>query len=429
MPGISKISQLMRVRDLSLGTPQFAKIGRRAVGWLDEQMRTMTAAWLAEARALDLPAGNLLSGGLDSSLVQAWLNELQPGVSSRSWSFTVEAESFGFEERYAREASQLLGTRHEFVTVSEAEYPDLFDRAIDALAEPTLYNEGWACQLALAERLAADPDAPRVLFAGNAADALYGIGDLKPIDRWRRLSRLRPLHRALRLTLPMLRRIPAALSWVEAIEMDADPSSFRDPTSFVSIAGELEFALPAFGEAAVARAFEERRDLEADQFASLDLFERLQMLDLVTAGYDPTLAVVRLFAARGIDVVQLYLDEAAIAAPFAFAEEVRYMRRHGPWRKRLKPLQQALLVRRGLGALTGRKKGGTNFNPDLWRWLSRGCLRERVEEIERPGWLSAAAFEELKRRPTDFLWNLLVFDTFRRRVVAPAAQRAAARSV
>jgi len=416
------ISQLRRLRDLSFGVPHYDRYGATAIGWIDGRMRSIVD------RPRLIEAGNLLSGGIDSSLVQAWLNELAPDGPRRSWSFTVEAESFDFEEGYARDASRLLGTEHRLIGVREAEYPELFDRAIDVLAEPTLYNEGWACQLAVADALAAEPGAPRVLFAGNAADALHGVGDLKPIERWRKLARFPGLQRLARGVLPLVRRLPGSISWVDAIEMARETSSFRDPTSFVSIAGELEFALPAFGAAAVARAFEERRDLEADQFASLDLLERIQMLDLVTAGYDPTLAVVRLYAARGIDVLQVYLDETAITAPFAFAERVRYLRPHGRWRYRLKPLQQEMLRRRGLRELTGRKKGGTNFNADLWRWLSAGCLRDRVEAIERPAWLSATALEELKRRPTDFLWNLLVFDNFRRRVVVPASVRAAARA-
>jgi len=425
--GHVELAQLRRVRDLSFGTAHYDRYGATSTTWLDGQMVDIVAAGLEEARALGVGAGNLLSGGLDSSLVQAWLNELQPALPRRSWSFTVEAESFDFEEQYAREASSLLSTEHRFVRVAELDYPELFDRAIDTLAEPTLYNEGWACQLALADEIAADATAPRVLFAGNAADAVHGVGDLKPIDRWRRLRRLPGLQRVARAVLPLVRRLPGSLSWVEAIEMQGDPATCMDPTSFVSIAGELEFCLPAFGEQRVARAFEERRQLEVDQFASLDLFERIQILDLLSAGYDPTLAMVRLFAARGLDVIQVYLDEAAIAAPFAFSERIRYLRPHGRWRRRLKPLQQEMLKRRGLGALTGRKKGGTNFNPDLWRWMSQGRLRDRVEEIERPGWLSAAALADLKRRPTDFLWNLLVFDTFRRRVIEPAARRAAAR--
>lgn len=412
------------LRDVAAGAPRFDGIDAEGVAWIDGAMGELTSRWVERCRGLDREVGNLLSGGLDSSLVQAWLNDVEPAVARRSWSFEVPVESFGFEARYAREASALLGTRHEFVRVAENAYLDTFDRSIDLLAEPTLYNEGWSCQLALAEALAASPGGPRVVFAGNGADAIHGVGDLKAVTRWLALRRRPERWRALRAALPRLRERPRSLPWVEAVEMEDDPRTFLDPTSFVSIAGELAYAVPAFGEAAVFEAFEVRRRLEREMFGSEQLFERLQMLDLVTAGWDPTLAMVRLFAASGIDVVQLYLDEAAIAAPFAFPAEVRYARAAGPWSGRLKPLQQKMLSRRGLGALVGRRKGGTNFNADLWRWLSAGILRDRVEAIERPGWLSAAAFAEMKGKWTDFLWNLLVYDTWRRRVVVPAARAA-----
>jgi hypothetical protein len=430
--GRIELRRRRRLRDLEASVPRFDGIDDAGVEWLDRTMSDTTAAWVSEAEAAALPVGNLLSGGLDSSLAQVWLNDLGPRVQRRSWSFTVDAPSFAFEERYAREASALLGTEHRFATVREAEYPGLFDAALDALAEPTLYNEGWACQLAVAEFLKGDAGGARVVFAGNAADALHGIGDLKAIRLWRQLTarprRLERLRRGLPQLRARLRSRPETLAWIEALEMSDDPATFLDPSSYVSIAGELAYAVPAFGEAAVFRAFEERRALETELFGGDELFETMQMLDVVSAGYDPTLAVVRLFGAQGIDVVQLYLDEAAIAAPFAFPRELRYLRPRGPWRRRLKPLQQELLERRGYGALVGRKKGGTNFNDDLWRWLSEGCLRERVEAIERPAWLDAAALADMKTHWNDFLWNLLVYDGWRRRVVEPAARAARERA-
>jgi asparagine synthetase B (glutamine-hydrolysing) len=415
--GEVRVRRARTLRDLAAGAPRFAGIDPAGVAWLDGEMGALTEHWVAACRELGHDAGNLLSGGLDSSLVQAWLNDVEPPVERRSWSFEVPVASFAFEARYAREASALLGTRHKTVRVDEASYLETFDRAIDLLAEPTLYNEGWCCQLAVADALATDPAAPRALFAGNGADAIHGVGDLMAISRWLELRERPDRLRALRAALPRLRSRPRSLPWVEAVEMEEDPRTFLDPTSLVSIAGELAFAVPAFGAAEVLRAFEHRRELEQELYGSDHLLERVQMLDLVTSGYDPTLAMVRLYAARGIDVVQLYLDEAAIAAPFAFPAEVRYARATGPWSGRLKPLQQEMLLRRGLGALVGRKKGGTNFNADLWSWLTTGILRERVEAIERPAWLAPAAFAEMKGRWTDFLWNLLVFDTWKKRVV------------
>jgi asparagine synthetase B (glutamine-hydrolysing) len=417
------LRRVRTLRDVAATAPRFDGVTADGVAWIDAKMRELTASWVESCRAVGREPENLLSGGLDSSLVQAWLHDVEPAVRRRSWSFEVPVGSFEMESRYARDASALLGTRHEFVPVAEAAYLDTFDRAVDLLAEPTLYNEGWSCQLAVAEALAA-AGGPLAVFAGNGADAIHGVGDLKAVTRWLALRRRPERCRALRAALPRLRERPRSAAWVEAIEMEDDPRTFLDPTSFVSIAGELAYAVPSFGEEAVYAAFETRRRLEREMFGSDHLFERLQMLDLVTAGWDPTIAMVRLYAASGVDVVQLYLDEAAIAATFAFPADARYARPAGPWTARLKPLQQEMLLRRGLGALVGRKKGGTNFNADLHRWLTSGILRDRVEAIERPAWLSLAAFDEMKGKWNDFVWNLLVYDTWRRRVVAPAARAA-----
>jgi len=418
--------RLRTLRDVVAGLPRFERIDDAGLEWLDRRMATTTERWVEEVEARGLKPGNLLSGGLDSTLVQAWLNELGPRVDRRTWSFSVDTPSFEFEEHYAREASALLATEHHFARVSRQRYLELFDRAIDTVAAPTLYTEAWPCWLEVGGQIAAMPGMATAMLAGNGADALHGVSDLRAITYWRQLAVRPRLRQRLLAVLPELRARPSAEPWVDALEMNGDPASLRDPTSFVSIAGELDIAIPAFGERALFDAFEERRQMELEFYGSEHFFERVMVLDLVSTGIDPTLSMMQLVGSQGVDALQVYMDEEAMAAPFAFSPDIRFLRGRVPWAYRPKPLQQALLQRRGLGAVVGRKKGGTNFTEDLWKWYTEGVLRERVEAIERPAWLSTEALAELKRRPTYILWNLVVFDAFRRRIVEPASRAVAA---
>ena len=198
------------------------------------------------------------------------------------------------------------------------------------------------------------------------------------------------------------------------------------PVSHVLLTVERDFLLPGFGAETLVRYFDEMEELERKLLGSDDLMEHLHVIGFLTAGLDPHLAVTRLYQENGLDLVHLYLEEEALASGFAFAPGVRYLRTDGPWTERFKPLQQEQLRRRGLGELVGRTKGGTAFNSDFWRWMTAGVLRERFEAIERPGWLSPQAMEEIRRRPTDFVFNLLMFDLWTKQVLKPASIAAAA---
>ncbi len=415
------VAQVRTLRDVVDGLPHFDRIDDASLSWLDDRMSTSTAAWVDQAWRRGTEVGNLLSGGLDSSLVQAWMIEERGQRAARSYSFAFKAPSFQFEVANAEQASQLTGSRHHAPQLDEDGYLELLERSIDVLAEPTVYNEAWPGHLALAEELARDPSSPRLLFSGFGADTLHGVSELQTVVRWQRLERAPRRRQVLLDHSARLRERPSGQNWLDVLAMRSDPRSLRDPHSYDALAGEVELLAPLFGDDALFTAFSSRRQVEQDVFASSDLHESMQVMDLLTAGYDPTLAVGRLYASAGIDVVQIYLDQQTMAAPFAFDPAIRFMRPRGPWSQRIKPLQQELLTRRGLAALVGRPKGGTNFNDEVWQWLTVGCLSDRVKAIDQP-WLSAAALDEFSSAPSDVLWNVLTFDIFARHVVEPAAK-------
>ncbi|RLI52819.1 MAG: hypothetical protein DRP09_17165, partial [Candidatus Thorarchaeota archaeon] len=76
--------------------------------------------------------GNLLSGGVDSSVLQLILNEKSAPNLVNSFSFApVRTPSFEFEVKYARQASEIFQTEHTFVHFTPEEYPALVCRAVD----------------------------------------------------------------------------------------------------------------------------------------------------------------------------------------------------------------------------------------------------------------------------------------------------------
>lgn len=413
-----------QVRDLrgDPETPRFKRIDEDAVAWLDERMSTVLDALrrgYGGARFV-----NLLSGGEDSSLLQLLINDqLAPDERPLSCSFAVAAKSFELEVEYARSAGRALGTEHVFYPIEPAAFPDILIRAVDALAQPTFFNEGVPCQLALAEHLRSRLDGAPVFVAGQAADSLHGVGDLTALiwyEKSRRLPAAAPLLRVLAWLLRACRRHAAAITLDDAADLvrgRVRSGTALAPLDHVALTVEVDLVARCFGAAAVVRAGEVRRQLAAAWLDGLSLIEEAQLIDFLTAGYEPAVVQAQLFASQGLELIQPYLDEDIVRAIMAFDASCRFVISHGLTSGQLKPLQKRLLARRRQTWLVGRKKGGTAFNQDLWAWMRRGVLRDLVESIPRPDFVPRAMFAEIKEQPGDFLWNLLIYDLFQQRIL------------
>ncbi|HXV98796.1 MAG TPA: asparagine synthase (glutamine-hydrolyzing), partial [Anaerolineae bacterium] len=82
----------------------------------------------------DVPVGVLLSGGLDSSTIAAFMVDLYPGVVD---SFSVGFEETSFDEsRYARMVAQHVGTRHNELILTSQMVAEMVPTITNFLDEP-----------------------------------------------------------------------------------------------------------------------------------------------------------------------------------------------------------------------------------------------------------------------------------------------------
>jgi len=107
---------------------------------------------------------NTLSGGIDSSLVQSFINK------KNSISIAFDTNDFSNEIEYASEASKLLKTNHEFINVPEANYLSELKNSISILGQPApdLPN------LVIANSLSKIP-VHQSFVTSLLADALFGL--------------------------------------------------------------------------------------------------------------------------------------------------------------------------------------------------------------------------------------------------------------
>ncbi len=151
---------------------------------------------------------NLLSGGVDSTLIQYYINSKSSHQPRRSISFAIKIPNFEFEERYARMASELMHTEHTFVNYTPKDYPCLLTRAVEILAQPPNL-ETEPSFLAIAEFIQGAHWPERYYFTGQAGDTLFGDKSARKLKALQLLSKIP-------LAVPILRGMGSILEPISA---------------------------------------------------------------------------------------------------------------------------------------------------------------------------------------------------------------------
>lgn len=115
----------------------------------------------------DVPVGVLLSGGIDSSAVAAFMAELNPG-GVQSFSIAFEDPSFD-ESAHARLVAETLGTKHHEMTLTAHVMLDLIPKIADFLDEPL--GDSSIVPTYLLSKFAAEH--VKVVLGGDGGDELF----------------------------------------------------------------------------------------------------------------------------------------------------------------------------------------------------------------------------------------------------------------
>ncbi|CAL9626216.1 Asparagine synthetase [glutamine-hydrolyzing] 3 [Streptomyces sp. enrichment culture] len=118
----------------------------------------------------DVPVGVLLSGGLDSSLIVALLEEHgQSGTATFAMGFESESGQDGDEFHYSDLVARRFGTDHHQFMIPSDRLPAALERAIASMDEPMVSHDSVAFHL-LAEQVAKDV---KVVLCGQGADEVF----------------------------------------------------------------------------------------------------------------------------------------------------------------------------------------------------------------------------------------------------------------
>jgi asparagine synthase (glutamine-hydrolysing) len=139
--------------------------------WLEGIHDALRQAVQCHNEIADVPVGVLLSGGLDSSLLVALLEEA--GVADlRTFSVGFEdtPEEAGSEFEYSDLVVERYGTRHRKFRVPNSEVLRRLPEAVDAMAEPMFGQDAVAFYL-LGEQVSREI---KVVQSGQGADEVFG---------------------------------------------------------------------------------------------------------------------------------------------------------------------------------------------------------------------------------------------------------------
>lgn len=413
------VLELKQVKDLRgfQHEVRFNRLNEESTTFMSNQYGIVIGRYLEEITRSEKSFGTLLSGGIDSSLMQLLINEhLAPEEERRTFSYAVETPIFQPEIAYAIHASQVLDTRHTFVPVTPEMYPALLEDTTRIVGQPVPV-ESLPCVLPVARYLQEQASDVAYLFSGAAADTLHGGSKAEILWHLQKFLGLPGARFWLRLFEPFMRPVDPHRAFVirrviALLPYANDITSPDFPCNSLGMYTDFELTRRCFGEQAIQQAFASWQEGEIKYLNSSFLLEKNQAVGLVDIAAPVASLWHQLFLVYKIALIHPYLDERIVKATDVFDPRVRFYHKG-----RTKPILKYVLEHRSMSEVTTFPKRGSGFQLDLMQWMAQGTLQEMVQAIERPGFISKADFDRKIEEPDWFTWSMLTLDVFRRNVL------------
>ena len=324
----------------------------------EAQLESHLATAVRQRMIADVPLGGFLSGGIDSSLIVALMQE-QSAVPVKTFTIRFDDPEMN-EADHAAAVARHLHTEHYEQTCDERQMLDVVDRLPDMYDEP--FADSSAVPTYLVSRIARE--LVTVALSGDGGDELF-----HGYPRYRfhaqaavALKMPRPLRRGVafgadRLPTRRLRRI------AEILRSDDEDSyarfiSWWRPNDVVALTGQPTPEAAAYAD---ARA----------RSSALSPDDRLGLIDLVSYLPEDILTKVdRASMAVSLEVRAPFLDHRVVEFALGLPTSLKRRGRTTKW------LLRKLLDKRVPRALIDRPKMGFGVPLDDW---FRGPLRERMD--------------------------------------------------
>lgn len=403
MPGeliVFESGRLRRSQHRTLGDLEGPRrLGREAVDLVDETLGRI----VDEGAGLRPRAAGLLSGGVDSTYLQAlWNRSLPPAAGPpRTFSVSVDHPRSWPDTEYALSAAAALGTRHTLVP-ADAPYATYLLETIAGTGEPPNHVQaayfGHMARVMVAEGITTG-------VCGEAGDGVFGLSTANQLQNALALRTLVPLGAARRLGASVaaaagLDRLRYYFRLADRIDDLLDP---EHPVNRQAAFADWPAIRASFGEPAVTAALAYRRALLEQYRVPPNAMVRLHASNFLTSSMDSASLWVTLFNRAGGDLFCPFLDSRLLRLAANIDPRHRF-----PFRRPKELLKRGLARHVGPG-LAYRKKLG--FGQPIFEWLAAGGqLRPLVDRIADYDFVDRTALAEARARPNWFLYSLLCYD-------------------
>ncbi|MBR9973050.1 asparagine synthase (glutamine-hydrolyzing) [Magnetospirillum sulfuroxidans] len=346
-----------------------------------ERLNQLLRSSIALRMQADVPVGVFLSGGIDSSVTAAIMQELSP---TPVHSFTIGFDAAGYDESpYARAVADHLGTRHTEIRISD-------DDALALVPHlPAIWDEPFADPAQLPTALLAQITRRDVTVAlsGDGADELFGgYGIYRSIPRdWSRLTAtphwLRSLARAGRMVPPGLINAVAGLAALGGRKRRSYPGfRLRKALENLETDGIGQMLGQHYsrwrGMPPTVLGAQDRDSLYTDSRRQPNLGDpALTVMVLDALGYLPDDLCVktdRATMAASLEARLPFLDHAIVEFAWSLPTALKINAEHG------KTVLRDVLYRYAPQSLVDRPKMG--FEVPVGRWLT-GRLRDWADDL------------------------------------------------
>jgi len=383
----------------------------RGAAEAEAELESRLATAISQRMIADVPLGAFLSGGIDSSLVVALMQEQS---ADRVRTFTIRFENPAFNEAdHAAAVARHLGTDHHEKTCDERQLLDVVDRLPEMFDEP--FADSSAVPTYLVSKIAREK--VTVALSGDGGDELF-LG-------YPRYGFHTTAAAVMRMPRP-LRHAAAAIAGQVAIRKLQRAASVLRSDDRDHYGRFVSWWTPPEVLALTGRE-PEPAALYADAFERSETMSRLDrpaLLDVVSYLPEDILTKVdRASMAVSLETRAPLLDHRVVELALSLSPSLKRRGRTTKW------LLRRLLYKRVPRALIERPKMG--FGVPLADWF-RGALRERMESYVAGGEMESlgldprpvrAMWQQFKRgdsHRTDLLWQMFMLIAWARRF-RPAA--------
>ena len=355
--------------------------------------------------ALYETASGLLSGGVDSSYIQAHWNrawqKAHIGKKPRSAAFWLNQRLK--DREYTLSAVEEFQTDHIEVQLENLTTETIQQTLRETGEMPNHVQSFYFSTLAKAMKNRGSSAG----LCGEGADGLFGNADILFVARANGLACKIPSHtmRSIAAAAAQMIGRPHRAAAFRLANHLGDLNWFQHPINTNGAFTDWKTVTQCFGEAAILTAISNRQQILSTARVPDDPlhFQRILTIGYLGEAVNTSAFWSARFNAEGVEMLCPFLDSRMLRASASIEPRTKFSS------PQTKIILKRALTRHVPEVFANRPKRG--FGQPIMEWMKPGGpLRPAVEDIADYDFVSPAIVQQAKKVPNWFLYNLLIFD-------------------